>query len=103
MEIAMNLAMQTQPAQSRLGTRADLSCALSTDRSVPPMPCPTAAPAAVTHRAGNRATAAHTEGVVTLGMFSVRSTTSFIDDFGYAGSINGKGARLGSPAWSPPV
>lgn len=99
MEIAMNLAMQTQPAQSRLGTRADLSCALSTDRSVHPMPCPTA----VTHRAGNRATAAHTEGVVSLGMFSVRSTTPFIDDFGYAGSINGKGARLGSPAWSPPV
>ena len=104
MEITANTAMQTQPAQSRFGMRADQSCALTTDRSVHLSPFSTAGQSpVVTHRAWNRAAAAHTEGVVSFGMFSVRSTTPSTDDFGYAGAIDGKGDRWGSPAWSPPV
>lgn len=102
MENTTMQAMQTQPAHTRLGQRAEQMCALSTDRSAV-LPTSTAIPAGDLHRGWNRVLAAHTEGVSSFGMFSVRPTTPSTDDSGYAGSIDAKGDRLGSPAWSPPV
>ena len=102
MENTTMQAMQTQPAHTRLGQRAEQQCALSTDRSAV-LPTSTAIPAGDLHRGWNRVVAAHTEGALSFGMFSVRPSTLSTDGSGYAGSIDAKGDRLGSPAWSPPV
>jgi len=98
MDISYLAAMQTQPARQHLTARTSPWCALSADRPLSTLPI-----IVMPHRAGDRADACRTEGGITVGMSSVKSTTPFADVSGCAGAIDDQGDRVGSPTWSPPV